>query len=338
MPTSASLRVLERVPPTPGKNLYLSIDARMQNAAPKMRSRDAPGAAVAIDPRNGRSAGDGQRAELRSEPVRQRHRQSGLFHVVDMHRTSRCSTARIAGGYHARLDDEAVSRAWRPGTGPAPARGHGAFRRRILHPRAIARLSRRQARRPRHASIWSQAIAQSVNTYFYSLALDMGIDRFSGWMGNFGFGKPTGIDLLGESAGVLPSREWKRGRLQSGRVPRRNGDCRHRPGLLGDHANPARAGRLDTRRARRASSRRTCYARSRTASTPSRSRCSCASLDRALSTMPQTGIRCNRAWSLWSIGGGTAHGLGDRLSVRHRRQDRHSRALFAHGRNLDRTS
>ena len=58
-----------------------------------------------------------------------------------------------------------------------------------------------------------QAIAQSVNTYFYSLALDMGIDRFSECMGKFGFGKPTGIDLIGESAGVLPSREWKRGRI-----------------------------------------------------------------------------------------------------------------------------
>ena len=32
-------------------------------------------------------------------------------------------------------------------------------------------------------------------------------------MGKFGFGKPTGIDLIGESAGVLPSREWKRARF-----------------------------------------------------------------------------------------------------------------------------
>jgi penicillin-binding protein 2 len=64
-----------------------------------------------------------------------------------------------------------------------------------------------------------QAIAQSVNTYFYSLALDMGIDRFSGWMGKFGFGKPTGIDLIGESAGVLPSREWKMGRFNQAFYP-----------------------------------------------------------------------------------------------------------------------
>jgi penicillin-binding protein 2 len=58
-----------------------------------------------------------------------------------------------------------------------------------------------------------QAIAQSVNTYFYSLAYDMGIDRFSGWMDKFGFGKPTGIDLTGEGGGVLPSQAWKRARF-----------------------------------------------------------------------------------------------------------------------------
>ena len=58
------------------------------------------------------------------------------------------------------------------------------------------------------------AIMWSVNTYFYKLALDMGIDRFSDWMGRFGFGKPTGIDLDGESSGILPSREWKEKRFK----------------------------------------------------------------------------------------------------------------------------
>ncbi|EIL96994.1 penicillin-binding protein 2, partial [Rhodanobacter denitrificans] len=58
------------------------------------------------------------------------------------------------------------------------------------------------------------AIEQSVNTYFYKLALDMGIDRLSEYMGKFGFGRPTGIDLIGESSGVLPSREWKAANLR----------------------------------------------------------------------------------------------------------------------------
>jgi penicillin-binding protein 2 len=54
-----------------------------------------------------------------------------------------------------------------------------------------------------------RAIEKSTNTYFYKLALDLGIDRLSAWMSRFSFGGKTGIDLLGESEGVLPSREWK---------------------------------------------------------------------------------------------------------------------------------
>ena len=58
-----------------------------------------------------------------------------------------------------------------------------------------------------------QALAQSVNTYFYSLAVAMGIDRMSQYLAQFGFGAPTGIDLVGEGKGILPSREWKRANL-----------------------------------------------------------------------------------------------------------------------------
>src|SRR5699024_1502947 len=54
------------------------------------------------------------------------------------------------------------------------------------------------------------AIAKSVNTYFYKLAYEMGIDTLSEWLAQFGFGQKTGIDLYGESVGVLPSSAWKR--------------------------------------------------------------------------------------------------------------------------------
>jgi penicillin-binding protein 2 len=58
-----------------------------------------------------------------------------------------------------------------------------------------------------------EAMAQSVNTYFYQLGLDLGIDRMSSFLGRLGFGVPTGIDLPAETSGVLPSREWKRQRF-----------------------------------------------------------------------------------------------------------------------------
>ena len=46
--------------------------------------------------------------------------------------------------------------------------------------------------------------------YFYNLARALGIDRLHSFLSKFGFGKKTGIDLMGEKAGLMPSRTWKR--------------------------------------------------------------------------------------------------------------------------------
>ncbi|MDD5033253.1 MAG: penicillin-binding protein 2 [Methylococcaceae bacterium] len=54
------------------------------------------------------------------------------------------------------------------------------------------------------------AITQSCDVYFYDLALHLGIDRMNEYLGQFGFGAKTGIDLDAEKAGIYPSQEWKR--------------------------------------------------------------------------------------------------------------------------------
>lgn len=58
------------------------------------------------------------------------------------------------------------------------------------------------------------SIVQSCNTYYYMLANDLGIDGIADFMRPFGFGQLTGIDLPGESEGVLPSPDWKRKRFK----------------------------------------------------------------------------------------------------------------------------
>ena len=55
-----------------------------------------------------------------------------------------------------------------------------------------------------------RAIQYSSNTYFYSLAVEIGVDAIHDFMAPLGFGQITGIDLGGELRGVLPSTEWKR--------------------------------------------------------------------------------------------------------------------------------
>ena len=59
------------------------------------------------------------------------------------------------------------------------------------------------------------AIEQSCDVYFYSLAMDLGIDRMAEILGEFGLGRRTGIDIAGEKPGLLPSRAWKRANFSS---------------------------------------------------------------------------------------------------------------------------
>ncbi len=61
-----------------------------------------------------------------------------------------------------------------------------------------------------HGSVdLSRAITESCDVYFYRLASMLGIDHMHSFLQKFGFGEKSGIDLIGEKAGLLPSREWK---------------------------------------------------------------------------------------------------------------------------------
>ena len=53
----------------------------------------------------------------------------------------------------------------------------------------------------------------SSDTYFFQVAAKLGIDRLGYWAGQYGFGKPTGIDLPGEVSGIVPTNQWKQDAL-----------------------------------------------------------------------------------------------------------------------------
>ncbi|MCU0293247.1 MAG: penicillin-binding protein 2 [Thermoanaerobaculaceae bacterium] len=56
----------------------------------------------------------------------------------------------------------------------------------------------------------TSAIEQSCDSYFYRLAHDTGLERLASWATRFGLGQPTGIELAGESSGLVPSDAWSR--------------------------------------------------------------------------------------------------------------------------------
>jgi penicillin-binding protein 2 len=57
------------------------------------------------------------------------------------------------------------------------------------------------------------AVEQSCDVYFYDVARRVGPDRIAEMAQKFGMGKPSGIDLPGERAGLVPTRDWKQATL-----------------------------------------------------------------------------------------------------------------------------
>jgi penicillin-binding protein 2 len=199
-------RVLETHAPTPGRNLYLSIDVRLQKAG-EAAFDGRPGAAVAIDPRNG------QVLAMVSVPTFD----PNLF----VNGISQVDYNGLIKDPQKPLFNRALRGVYPPGSTIKPLIGLAGLETGFRTPQDTVVSTgvfyipgqSRGYRDDQRGGVGRvdlvTAIEQSVNTYFYKLALDMGIDRLSGYMAKFGFGKPTGIDLVGESSGVLPSREWK---------------------------------------------------------------------------------------------------------------------------------
>jgi penicillin-binding protein 2 len=59
-----------------------------------------------------------------------------------------------------------------------------------------------------------RAITISCDTFFYGLAMELGIEKLSAFVRHFGFGKKSGIDIQGETEGLLPTPEWKKRRFK----------------------------------------------------------------------------------------------------------------------------
>ena len=209
-------RVLETHPPTPGKNLYLSIDVRVQKAATDAFA-DRPGAAVAIDPRNG------QVLAMVSVPSFD----PNLF----VNGIGRADYTGYMTAEDKPLLNRAMKSAYPPGSTVKPFLALGGLEYGIRRPEDTVlstgefcipgqqRCYRDDTRGGDGTVNMVRAIEKSTNTYFYRLALDMGIDRLASWMGGLGFGHKTGVDLLGEAEGILPSREWKATRSKFGWFP-----------------------------------------------------------------------------------------------------------------------
>lgn len=53
------------------------------------------------------------------------------------------------------------------------------------------------------------ALVQSCDVFFYNVGLKLGINKIAAYAKRFGLGRPTGIDMLNEKPGLIPTTKWK---------------------------------------------------------------------------------------------------------------------------------
>ena len=204
------LKVLEREDAIPGTDLVLSIDVAVQQAAWDALG-DRPGSVVAIDPV------DGSIIALVSKPA---YDPNAFVNGI-----SQKAYDEILNAPGRPLFNRALKGSYEPGSTFKPFVGLAGLELGVVTPEtrvfSTGKFYIKGYGRPYrdwkdggHGSVdILEALEQSVNTYFYQLSMDMGIDRMHDYLAQFGFGSPTGIDVPGEGKGVLPSREWKRAAL-----------------------------------------------------------------------------------------------------------------------------
>ena len=200
------VRKLRTVPPVPGDSLILTIDARLQAIAHAALGQNA-GAVVAIDPRTGgilamastpsynpnlfvSGISDAAYHRLADNPLRP------LFNRALQGEYAPASTIKPFISL-AVLNDRVITpetTIYCPGTFVLPGTTH------VYHDwqpwgHGVTDLRK--------------AITQSVDVFFYHMAVDLGIHRLDAFVRQFGFGQRPPIDLIGARAGVLPSPAWK---------------------------------------------------------------------------------------------------------------------------------
>jgi len=193
--------------PTPGANLYLSIDLELQKLATELLT-GRRGAVVAMDPSSGEVL-----ALVSAPPF-----DPNLF-AVGMS-TSQFSA--LQDDTNQPLFNRAVRGTYPPGSTIKPVLALAALetgatnleRKTMCHGFFILPNTTHRYRdwKPEgHGEVnIHDALEQSCDVYFYEISNDIGIDRMHDYLDRFGLGSQTGIDVSGERPGLVPSQEWKR--------------------------------------------------------------------------------------------------------------------------------
>lgn len=196
-----------QVPPKNGSHLYLTIDLALQQATYEAFGTET-GSAIAVDPNNG------EVLAMVSKP--------GFNSNLFVNGISHADYNALLESPDNPLFNRSIRGGYEPGSTIKPYMALAGLYHDLIDA-DYSYFSRGYFQLPnqdRKYHDWKRgghgkvdiinSLAESVNVFYYDLANRLGIDRIHDFLKPFGFGQITGIDISGESQGILPSREWKR--------------------------------------------------------------------------------------------------------------------------------
>jgi len=206
-----AVRVLAQTPPVAGNNVYLHLDAKLQEIATKVFG-PYRGALVALDPRNG-----GVLA-LVSKP--------GFDPNLFVDGIDLANWRALNESPDTPLVNRALRGIYPPGSTIKPFMALAGLELGFRKPGdAIADPGYyslpgsshryRDWKKDGHGIVdLKKSVVVSCDTYYYRLANEMGIQKMAGFLSQLGFGHKTGIDMEGELTGLMPTPEWKQKRFK----------------------------------------------------------------------------------------------------------------------------
>ena len=198
---------LRTIAANPGADLYLTLDLEVQRVA-EQAVQGQRAAIIALDPRNG------EVIALVSRP--------GFDPNSFARGLTRAEFAALNEDPDRPLFNRALRGTYPPGSTIKPVVALAGLEHGLVTPTTTRACPGwyslpgsshrfRDWKRSGHGSVaLIEAVAQSCDIYFYALAAQLGVERLHEFLGRFGLGGPTGLDVGGEKSGLLPSPAWKR--------------------------------------------------------------------------------------------------------------------------------
>ncbi len=203
------LQLIREASPTPGDNLYLTLDARLQLVAQEALG-DQVGAIVALDPNSG------EVLAMASNPT---FSQNDFVNGI----TPEKWKALIENPMHP-LENRAVGGQYPPGSTFKIVTAAAALEEKKTTPEDSIKCTGAYPYGDRTFRCWNRyghgkvalhdAIKESCDVYFYDVGRQIGIERLSLYAKAFGLGRKTGIGLASERPGLVPNKEWKKKNLK----------------------------------------------------------------------------------------------------------------------------